>query len=66
MYRGSAAGVLVEQGVFSNPPQKPQKDDYVDLVNVIQAALHVKGCPLRMGLQNSFGRSSAQNSGLGG
>ena len=31
MYRGSAAGVLVEGGFFSNPPQKPQKGDYIHL-----------------------------------
>ena len=36
MYRGSAAGVLVERGFCSNPPQTPQKDDCVHLVDFLR------------------------------
>ena len=60
MCRVSSAGVLVGRGFCANPAiipsQKPQKGDYV----------HVEGCPLMKVLQQGFGRSTAENRGLGG
>ena len=65
MYRGSAAGVLVERGFCSNPPQKSQKGDYIHLVNLLGDSA-CRSFPPRTVLQQGYGRSSAQDHGLGG
>ena len=36
MCRGSAAAVLVKQEFCLNPPLKPQKGDYIHLVNFLR------------------------------
>ena len=54
MYQGSAAGVLVERGFCSNPPQKPQKSDYIHLVHVLLRrhsmwkVVLLEGCSIRV------------------
>ena len=70
MYRGSAAGVLVERGFCSNTPQKPQKGDRIHLVDLLRRHCTSKvallgGCSRRV-LQEGFRRPCAQTTVSGG
>ena len=53
MYRGSAARILVERGLGSKPPQKPQKGDCIHSVDYLRRHCMWKvalsgGCPSKV------------------